>query len=453
MLKIAAAIVAFLIAGLSLTVRKNPGVALGLVWSLYAMEQLLQVSFSIFISRSWLINVSVFGISVIAATLLALRTKFFAGIRFPKPAIWLFLLFTLVVLSISWAPSPGASWQRLSAVAPYFLQFAIISPLCVLDRNQLDKAVKVLLYFGFFVLIGLALSPIVNRGIVLDTGGVLSKRLEANPLAVASFAGTVILGAVFKIYGMKDKRGSLFLFHIAIVAIALLVLARSGSRGQVVAVVIAMTIWLPLTARVAAKRSSLLAIATVLIFCMGLFYFVSNGADAHRWNADMLREHTSGRLDLGFQLLDVWFDSGPIYWMVGLGNSSSWEIIGFYPHVVPMEILGEEGLLGLGLFVAFCLSTAMGGYRMLKSEEIDVQSRVNLGLVLAVFSFNLALSFKQGSLIGAQSLFGSGLTAAWYSAYLQMQARKKRFRYAYMRSVQDPRLTSMPHPQSDFLRQ
>ena len=429
MLKIAAAIVAFLIAGLSLTVRKHPGVALGLVWSLYAMEQLLQVSFSIFISRSWLINVSVFGISVVAATLLALRTKFFAGIRFPASVIWFSLLITLVVFSSAWAPSPSASWQRLSAVAPYFLQFAIISPLCVLDRDQLDKAIKVLLYFGFFVLVGLALSPIVNRGIVLDMGGSLSKRLDANPLEVASFAGAVILGAVFKIYGMKHKRGSLFLFHIALVALGLLVMARSGSRGQVVAVVIAMTIWLPLTARVAAKRSSTVALATVLIFCMGLFYFVSNGADAHRWSADMLQEHTTGRLELGFRLLDVWYEAGPIYWLIGLGNSSSFETIGFYPHIVPMEILGEEGLLGFGFFTAFCLTTVLGGYRMLKSENIDVQSRVNLGLVLALFSFHLVLTSKQGSLIGSSPLFCFGMTAGWYVAYLKNQARRNRSRY------------------------
>ena len=436
MVKIVAAIVGVLLVYLAFTARKHPGIALGLVWCLYAMEQVLQGGFSIFVSRGYLLNVAVFGISGFAALSLALRTKMFSGIRLPRQVLWALFLFMLVFVSVVWAPKFGNSLNRLKDGAPYFAQFLLFAPLCVLDRNQLEKAIKVLLYFGFVVLIGLAVSPIDNRAIVVNvTAG--GEQIKGNPLAVASFSGCVLLAAVFKIYGMKKKKGAVFLFHVAIIAVGLLVLARSGSRGQVVACVIAMVIWLPLTARVAAKRSSVLAIGAILVFCMGLYYFVSNGDDVGRWQSQQLREHSVGRLDSAIRLLNVCYEKGPMYWLIGLGSSASWDTIGGYPHVVPLEVIAEEGIIGFGFFAAFCISTAFGGYRLLRSESVDVTSRVNLGLILALFTFQFALSFKQGSLLGSLSLFCFGLTGAWYMVFLKKESKKKRNINAYNMMLQN----------------
>ena len=436
MIKFVAAIVGLLFVYLAFRSRKHPGAAMGLVWCLYAMEQVMQAGFSIFIARSYLLNVAVFGVSAFAALNLAFRTKMFSGIRFPRQVLWALFLFILVALSVAWAPKFGNSLNRLKDGAPYFALFLLVAPMCVLDRNQLEEAIKVLLYFGFVVLIGLAISPIDNRAIVVSSGagGELTK---GNPLAVASFAGCVLLAAVFKIYGMKKKKGAIFLFHVAIIAAGLFVLAQSGSRGQVIACVIAMVIWLPMTARVAANRSSVLAIGVVLVFCVGLYYFVSNGADVNRWQSDQLRAHSSGRLDSAIRLLDTWYDEGGMYLLVGLGSSAAWDTIGGYPHVVPLELIAEEGILGFGFFVAFCFSLTVGGYQVLRSESVDIQSRVNVGLILALFTFQFALSFKQGSLIGSLSLFTFGLTAAWYMTYLKKESKRNSQRNAYNMMLQN----------------
>lgn len=428
MLKIAAGIVGLLLVWLTFMSRKHPGIALGLVWCLYAMEQVLQAGFSFFVARGSLINISVFGVACFATLTVALRTKMFSGIRMPREALCALLLFLLVVCSVVWAPVPANSFRRLKDVAPYLLQFLILAPLCVLHRDQLEKAINVLVYFGLFVLIGLALCPIINRGIVIDAGSSRTQRLDANPLAVSSFAGYVILAAVFKIYGVKTKNKMRLLLHAAIVALGLFVLARSGSRGQVVAVVISLVIWLPVTARVAANRSSVLAFGTVFMVCGALYYFVSNGADVGRWQSHHLENHTVGRLDGAFRLLQFWYDAGPVYWLIGLGSSASWDTVGGYPHVVPLEVIGEHGILGFGIFTAFCMATAFGGWSVLRQDNLEVGDRVNLGLVLALCTFQFALSFKQGSLIGSPALFGYGITAGWFSVYLKKEARKNQYR-------------------------
>ena len=437
MLKLAAALVGLIFVLLVVMMRKNPGIALGLVWCLYAMEQVLQAGLPFFVAHGSLINLSIFGVSCIAFTMVIIRTKMLGGIRFPRPVIWMLFLFGLMTISTVWAPKPGNSLNRLKEAAPYIAQFIFIAPICAVDRNQLDKAIKVLIYFGFFVLVGLSLCPIINRGIVLDDGGAHGQRIDANPLAVAGFAGYVILAAVFKVYGMKKKQGRVFLAHVAIIILGLLVMARSGSRGQVVACIISLVVWLPVTARVAAKRSSILAMVAVLLVAIGLYYFVSNGADAARWQSHQLQDHAVGRLDSAFRLLQIWRDAGPVYWVVGLGTSAAWDTIGGYPHIVPLEVIAEEGLLGFVFFSAFCLTVVSGSYSVIRRDGLDAASRVNLGLVVAMFTFQFALSFKQGSLVGSQPLFCFGLTAAWYVSRLKREERNN-YNKRMLPLMQDP---------------
>jgi len=64
------------------------------------------------------------------------------------------------------------------------------------------------------------------------------------------------------------------------------------------------------------------------------------------------------------------------------------------------EILGEEGLLGLGLFcLALWMSirTTRSAYRLAKEDPVQ---RGILATLAASFTFAFILSFKQGSLVG-----------------------------------------------------
>jgi hypothetical protein len=103
-------------------------------------------------------------------------------------------------------------------------------------------------------------------------------------------------------------------------------------------------------------------------------------------------------------LLQHWLkasDGDPTVFLLGLGNSASFSqrIIGFYPHMVVPEILGEEGLLGLGLFgsaVWVSIRSMRNAYRL--SKDVPVHRGI-LATLAASFTFAFLLSFKQGSLL------------------------------------------------------
>jgi hypothetical protein len=107
-----------------------------------------------------------------------------------------------------------------------------------------------------------------------------------------------------------------------------------------------------------------------------------------------------------------------------LGSSSSYQILGVYPHVVPAEVLGEEGLVGFFLFLGFLFVVHRDGYRYLRSAQIDKSNRVDLGLLLAIFSMDFIGSCKQGNLLSAGPLFGFGICIAFFLAVLRKQSQR-----------------------------
>ena len=83
----------------------------------------------------------------------------------------------------------------------------------------------------------------------------------------------------------------------------------------------------------------------------------------------------------------------------------STELIGVYPHVVLLEILGEEGVIGFVLFVSIVLVSVRQAKRFkavtILSKEAKKVYAANFGCLI----YTLLLSFKQGSLINSPEIF------------------------------------------------
>ena len=85
------------------------------------------------------------------------------------------------------------------------------------------------------------------------------------------------------------------------------------------------------------------------------------------------------------KLLQEWLKASngdPTVLLLGLGNSASFSqrINGFYPHMVVPEILGEEGLLGIGLF---CSAVWMAIYTMRRGYRLSIGEPVQRGGIQA----------------------------------------------------------------------
>ena len=427
---------------LSVKSLKDPGIALGLTWSVYALEQLLQQGSAFLLSNGSFLNFFVAGIAGVAA-FNNIASKKVNVSSFSQTFLLIILLFIYCALSVFWSPDVRGSLAIFRAALPYIGIFVVVAPLCISDTRQLEKCVQVILYFGFIILVGLLFSKTSNRAIVITQIG--GSAVKGNPLAISTFAGHVLLAAMFFIYSKRSTSLKLVIY-LVIAGVAMVVMARSGSRGQIVGVVIAAFAWLPITAKVAANRSTIIAIFAAAVATLALVYVVSNSDYASRWNRDLVEHNTVGRLAMASSLLEAYGKAGPGVWLFGLGSSSSYAIIGFYPHVVLPEVLGEEGLVGLALFLWIIGGTVYLGFKWIRSSEIDASSRVYLGLMLAFFTFDFILSFKQGSLLGSPQLFSAGAVISWYSISLRKQygrfrQNQQRMQYAQqlMQQTQQPR--------------
>ncbi len=83
--------------------------------------------------------------------------------------------------------------------------------------------------------------------------------------------------------------------------------------------------------------------------------------------------------------------------LFGLGNSSAYAILGIYPHIVPLEILGEEGLVGIALFIGILITAVVPMARAMKAKHPDPAARGGLAALFGALIFHFVLCCKQGA--------------------------------------------------------
>ena len=267
--------------------------------------------------------------------------------------------------------------------------------------------------------------------------------IEANPLAAGTFGGYLLIAGVFSIYSGK-RRGRMFLFHLLVAALGLYTIFRSGSRGQTIAAIIAVMFWLPIVAKIAAKKSTILALVIATMVMVGATYLVSHGENLERWSSEALQSRGFGSLQGGAAMAQAAASEGVMHFLFGLGTCSSFAVVGWYPHMVLLEVLGEEGLVGFLLLIFFIFQVFLNGYRLMKQEFSEPQTRIHLGLLLSIFTFELILSCKQGSMLlspGA-GMFCIGLPILWVAASDRRLVAARKSQHAFLR--QQPVFTARP---------
>ena len=404
--------------------RRNAGVGLCLLWSLYAMEQFFQASHPIFLRYGKFLNFAIVGVAIFA-----LVSAFSGGrikkLPFTRAHVWWAVLMLLVCASVVWSVDPKESFSKLKSAIPYIIGFAVIGPYCAFDDVQLDSAFQYVIWLGAVVLPGLIFTGFGARSVIIAYDAARGKDIEGNPLAVGAFAGYVVVACAFSVYAHKTNMlGRLFKTGLAI--LGLYVIVRTGSRGQLIGVVLSCMFWLPLTMKMALKKSTILPLAGAgVLFTIAVLFIGQQSDLAWRWRSERLSGDQVGRLERAQELIERNYDAGPFAWIAGLGNSSSFQLVGGYPHFVPGEVLGEEGLLGLVLFLGFFCSAGYAGWRTINLPSLEKQTRVNMGALLALFSYQILLCLKQGSLIGSSELFSIGLCVAITAHGAKVRARKK----------------------------
>jgi hypothetical protein len=431
MLNLLTFVVLLAVAYLSFQSRKKPGIALALCWSMLALESVLQRGNSLLISRSWLVNVGVAAIVCFAAYA-SVRERRTQLPTIPKELYLYAVLLGVSAVSIAWSLSPHSATLMIKKTLPYIFVFAIVGPLCATDDKQLRYAVNTTIYFGVLVVVVAMLADQGRRGVLLTT--VRGQQLESNPLANASYAGVVLICSLFSIYREKAS-GLVLAAKVAIAGLCVLAIVKTGSRGQLVAVVVACFIWFPITAKLALKRSTVMALVIACAAIIGSIFLIDDSQWSGRWSWNQISKARDGRLAASNIMLSKYFNADAAGLIGGLGNSTSFKYIQAYPHNVPVEVLTEEGPIGLILFLAIVWGAYRHGYYGMKQTHLLPQSvRVHFGLLLAIVTFQLILSFKQGSLWGSSSLFSVVISVGWIANGITFAIRQQE---AYRQIYQD----------------
>lgn len=377
-----------------------PATALAAVICMFGLEQWGQASGASLATHQTFTNVAI-GVIVVIAFIACLLRSQRPFSRLPANYWVVAGLFGYAFVSLLWTPDPSGAMTLWKSAYPYLFTMVFIPPLfCVQARDYVIGLRALIVGGGAVCALVLFLGNWGHRGLVTNTA---LYGLETNPLAMASMAGQVALTALLvPLAKSKLIRWSAFLL-IAPLCVALVV--RTGSRGQLIAVLLALAVAWPF-ARGGAMALRML-VAPAMVALLGLIAYASLdyfGGDAGRWNdTGLATDDVEGRLAMAMVLLGKLMEN-PFTVLFGLGTSASYHLFGIYPHVVTLEILGEEGLIGLAVFGVAIGSCALAALRM-PAVSMPKQTRAAAAALIGAAVFHLVVSFKQGSMLQSPLLF------------------------------------------------
>ncbi len=382
------------------TALRRPAVSVSAVLALFAIEQWVQATDVWFVLHSQLTNLIVGTIMVVAfISELVRRGPPFR--HYPAAGAVVLTLFFYSLLSTFWAPDPTASLQAWSRTLPYILTFLVLAPLLLNRMEDYQVAISVyLLLGGVLALLLLTTVNWDNRLVVLGDDRISAR---GNPLAIGTLGANLVVLSMLSTARYRNVLAKLAMYAVALVAIAVLI--KSGSRGQLVAALLSLGMFWPLAKGRFSIINSLflvmgfVAFGFVVMFALDMFWH-----GHHRYTIEQMSSDMEGRLYLATRMLGYWADD-PAAVLIGLGNSSAYTLVGKYPHIVPAEILAEEGLIGFmlwGVIVALGIRAVVG---LLNVTRGDPRLRSVAVCYSALLVNTFVLSLKQGSLIGSTLMF------------------------------------------------
>lgn len=382
--------------GLLAVAARYPGAACGYVLAGTALEQCAQALVPIANSQDTLCNYLTAGAVIVglAGRLFQDRT---ALPRVRTSTMWVLALLGYCYLTAVWSIFPSTTIGALNRAVPYLATFVGMAPLLIKSDEDLRHGLIALMFTTMGAL-GLLLffAEWGMRGVVLP-----GKDYEGNPLALAESAGCLLIVTAFAPIRSKVSPATRFALLTAAVGITALVFLRTASRGQVLASIAAT---LAFSVRQRGGGWVVLALGVGGLLAFGLMP-EEVARNAQRWDPEQMRSAVdAGRVHEAERLLSAWSNSSTLHQVLGLGHAAAQDprLLGNYPHVVPAEVLGEEGIVGALLFGITILVGAVAHFRGL-SRSNSSNHRV-LAATAALLAFEFALIWKQGSLLGSSPL-------------------------------------------------
>ena len=305
------------------------------------------------------------------------------------------------LLSTLWSPKGDLAIEKWTTQIPYYIIAIFVVPQLFNKLEDSAALIKsILLLGGLFLFLFTFMVTWRGRSILSEVGG----QPIALPLAVATSAGIVFLTSVLA----TSLKGKLWLIvRISLAILSILLVFKTSSRGQLLGMFATAFLLFPFSRRVKNIGAFIvMAIVFLAIAYLAQVFYEMTQIEDTRWTVDEMNQDLEGRFYASLSLLDHWVDGGAFSWLFGLGNSASFEpsIVGFYPHCVPVEILGEEGMIGFGMFLAINFLTVNRVWQSFRYTKYNFHDRNPLVLLSSYYLYALLLSMKSGALFGSSTM-------------------------------------------------
>lgn len=324
------------------------------------------------------------------------------------------IYFAYALLAASWSSDPASSFMVWLNFQKYLVVFILGAHLVVRDREDLGVALRE---------IALVWTPYLT--LVLFAGnwgarGVISKvatdhEWEGFGAGEVGYLVLPTLAAACALTLPLLTRWPRWLRTVGVV-IMLAVIVRSGARGQLVACALGAAAYVPSWA-LRALAAVMLRGAVMIAVAFGVALLLDQGEYPQvliRWTAARLQAALQERWDLISQLWSAYAAGGWGVILFGLGTAESGVLMGIYPHFIPVEVLCEQGLVGLAL-----LGTALGVLIAQARKAISTTGRSDTdAAAIALFLFLCLVGLKSGGVLASPwlwttaALLGRGLHAS-----------------------------------------
>lgn len=397
-------VVAVLLAG---SIRR-PAFALGAFLCMFGLEQWGAAKIGFIASNGSFTNYLALVIVMIAFGVRLFRRGSLRVINGPTH-VFVILLYAYAAATLLWTPAYGVAMEEWNAQAPYLLFSVVLLPLLIQDADNAMEGLLGTIVAGAMLVAALAF--LVDWGYRQIESDVSADEAIRLPLAIAQLGAIVFVLAVL----FFRWRGAAALVALGLVAISVVLVIKTGSRGQLVSMVASAMLFLPISRGWSLSRGTLVGLAAAVLAMAVIWTFLPDlsnllSTQEGRFDAERAVEDYEARVAAADRLLDVYLSSGVLVLLFGLGNSASFapQVVGFYTHIVPVEILCELGAVGFLLFVGALGFTVRALIRLgsiMSSPQIGSETRRAVACLSALALIELLLSFKQGSLVRDVNLF------------------------------------------------
>jgi hypothetical protein len=403
--------------GWCLAALASPPVSLNLLLLLFATEQILQSSVDFLRGSSaglQFTNYLVAFIVTLSALISVVRRPDLLRGSMSTGQLAVIALYVWMLASCLWSPGRVDGSEAIRLQWPYFVLTFLIAPLLIGDIRDLSIALKSCLVIVVAQAVIMLLSPefaIVGGRLGVALGAAAAGG-RSNPLVIGEVGGIcMILGAMAGAGG--GSRWAIFI-RIAALVLGSVLAILSGSRGQFLFAVVSLVVGFPLarpSLNVQRYVSGLLAalVLVPLVLWVASAVLESGSADmVKRWSSESSGTGTAVRSENAVFLLQAYLAS-PMHWLQGLGFYAFSAINPYgqpYTHVLFADLLGEEGLIGTGIFLIVAGSAIRSARDLWRWTERSPEQRRAIATLITLAAYQTLLANKQGNLAGGFVLFG-----------------------------------------------